>query len=188
MPVNNKRSYNGNNESSNSRRESGSRGSGRSNSRGASKFKKGGDFNMLNLITAFGDILDWQGNMPGTIKVRAMLKADRDKNQINVVDEQENEYTPEEAVALLADALLNGRALNFYLKLNDDDSFGGNGRINILGLEVAADEEEEKAPAPKKAPAKKAVAKRDYETDVRKASADDDDEEDDELPRNQLPF
>lgn len=226
MPVNNRRSYS--NSNSGSSRGGSSRGNsnygGRSNggNRGAaSSGRKGGfqkkskdAFNMLNLLTAFGDIVEWDGDTPARIKVRALLKT-KDGQHVNPLDEQENEYDMREAVELLAEALLAGNGINFYLFLNDDGSYGGNGRINIKDITVEPaeedeeDEEEEEVVEPPKrttASAKRNTTKasgatkqstkktsrsnakpRDYEGDIRK-QADAEDDSDEEIVDESLPM
>lgn len=219
MPVNNRRSYS-NSSSSNSGRGGSSRGNsnyggrgGSSNRGAASSGRKGGfqkkskdAFNMLNLLTAFGDIVEWDGDTPGRIKVRALLKT-KDGQHVNPLDEQENEYEMREAVELLAEALLAGNGINFYLFLNEDGSYGGNGRINIKDITVEAaaeeEEEEEEAPAPKRKSAAKASGAtkqttkktspsnkkaRDYEADIRNQVDTDEDEEEEEGVDEDLPL
>jgi hypothetical protein len=223
MPVNNRRSYS-NSSNSGSGRGGSSRGNGGNYGRGngggrpaASAGRKGGfqkkskdTFNMLNLLTAFGDVVEWGNDgTPERIKVRALLKT-KDGEHVNPLDEQENEYDMREAVELLAAALLEGNGINFYLFLNEDGSYGGNGRINIKGITVEAaeeeeDEEEEEEPAP--APKRKTAAKsagatkqsqkktspsstkkaRDYEADIRN-QATEEEEEDEEIVDEDLPL
>lgn len=194
MPVNNRRSYSnsGSSRGSSSRGNSNYGGRGGGSNRGAaSSGRKGGfqkkskdAFNMLNLLTAFGDVVEWSNDgAPERIKVRALLKT-KDGQHVNPLDEQENEYDMREAVELLAEALLAGNGINFYLFRNEDDSYGGNGRINIkdITVEPAEEYEEEEAPAPKRQ-AVKATKKsntkkaRDYEADIRNQAGDDEDEE-----------
>lgn len=142
---------------------------------------RGGKFNMLNLLSAFGDIVeeDRRGRVT-KFKVRALLKAKNGKH-INCFDEQEQEFTPEEAVQYLAESLLAGNAINFYLFINDDGSYGGNGRINIQGIEVPA-------PKRKTATAAKNSKRRNYEEDIRNNAADDDSNADDDDYFENLPM
>jgi hypothetical protein len=137
-------------------------------------FKSSGKFNMLNALTAFCDT-DFR-RQPDMIKVRAVLKT------TIIRDEQNNEYSQEEAAQLLAAALLEGRGLNFYLFQNEDGSYGGNGRINILELESASassSKSKPKATKLSKSTATKAkVTKRNYEQLVEEDEEQDDEDDD----------
>lgn len=159
MPRPNNNSYKGNNSSSDSgsvRRLGGNKPQG-----GQRKFKQN-DFNMLTFGQGFGDYVTTAGGKEA-LRVRIMLK-----NTDVVLDEAKDEYTHEQAVQLLAEALLSERGIVCYLFEDDkknDGSLGGNARIDIKGIEVPdadeddeADEEEEEEPAP--APVVKTVAKK----------------------------
>lgn len=196
MPVNNKRSYGSSSNSGRSNRNDrdeaprGRKPAGRGGSKGGS-FKKKGDFNMLNFGIGFCDILEEDRGLPTKMKARIMLKADKQtKDLMDVVDEKDNEYTPEESAMLLAKALLEGRGISLYLFLNDDDSYGGNARIDINGIELDEDdeeEEEEPAPVPKRKPAAKKTTSgkqstktsrsNNYEEKIREAAVEPDEDE-----------
>lgn len=177
MPRQNNRSY-----SNSSNRNSNNNSSGRNNrggrgGNGGGKFSRANNYNMLNFGTAF---LDETQNTSYEFKARLMLKT-KDGEQVNVWDgdgKGENEYTPEEAAAILAKALLEGRAINVCFFSNDDGSWGGNARIDINGIELDAEPEEKPAARKTSAKSKPAASKRTYE--VPPASEDDDDTEDDE--------
>jgi hypothetical protein len=102
-----------------------------------SSWKKINQFNMLNVLMAFADGSQFEEEMPSMIKVRLILR------NIVIKDEDNNEYSQEEAVRLLAEALLQGRGINTYLFLNEDGSYGGNGRINIKNLIEEQEQEDE---------------------------------------------
>lgn len=114
----------------------------------------------------------------GKLKSRILLKNENSK--VGIVDERGNEYTSEEAVQLVAQALLIGRGISIYWFENDDGSTSGNARIDINGLDAS---EPEPAPAAKRkaaAPAAKrkvAPAVREYPPIV-DADLDDEDDED----------
>jgi hypothetical protein len=140
----------------------------------SSSFKSAGKFNMLNALTAFCDTNFRRS--PDQIKFRAVLK-----NTV-IKDDEGNEYSQEEAAQLLAAALLEGRGINFYLFQNEDGSYGGNGRINILELESASassSKSKPKASKPSKPTATKAkVTKRNYEQLVEEDEEQDDEDDD----------
>jgi hypothetical protein len=116
-------------------------------------------FNMLNVLKGFADVVEWDGNVPATIKVRMLLR-----NTEEFFDERENSFDRETAVKLLADALLDGKGINLYLFLNDEDgSYSGNGRIDINALVGSS----------KSKPTR--VSKRNYEADIRRQADYDDD-------------
>jgi len=176
MPRQNNRSYSN---SSNRNNNSGNRGNrGGRGGNGGGKFSRANNYNMLNFGTAF---LDETQNTSYEFKARLMLKT-YNGEQVNVWDgdgKGENEFTPEEAAAILAKALLEGRAINVCFFSNDDGSWGGNARIDINGIELDAEPEEK--PAARKASTKtsaksKTTSKRTYEVPP---ASDDDDEEDD---------
>lgn len=176
MPRQNNRSYSNSSNRNNNSSNRGNRG-GRGNS-GGGKFSRANNYNMLNFGTAF---LDETQNTSYEFKARLMLKT-KDGEQVNVWDgdgKGENEFTPEEAAAILAKALLEGRAINVCFFANDDGSWGGNARIDINGIELDAEPEEK--PAARKSSAKsttksKTSSKRTYEVPP---ASDEDDEEDD---------
>lgn len=123
MPYNNRNNrYNNNN----GRNE---RGSGRGQQ---SKRRASGDYNMLSFGIGF---FDEDGRYP---KVRILLK--KEDAKVGCVDEQENEYSREEAAALVAKALLEGRGISLYLFENNDGTMSGNARIDINGLDSSAKE------------------------------------------------
>lgn len=143
MPFNNSRS---NNRSSSSNRNSGNssrpaaRGGG-----GAKKLRGGQEYNMLSFGIAYLDD-------DGKLKSRILMK--NESSKVGIVDERGNEYAPEEAAQLVAEALLLGRGISIYWFENDDGSTSGNARIDINGLEaVASDAAPAPAPARKAAPA-----------------------------------
>jgi hypothetical protein len=103
----------------------------------ASSWKKINQFNMLNALAAFADGNQFEEEMPSMVKVRLILR------NTNIRDEEGNEYSQEEAAHLLAHALLEGRGINVYLFLNEDGSYGGNGRINVKDLEEEQEQEQE---------------------------------------------
>ena len=169
MPFNNSRS---NNRSSSSNRNSGNssrpaaRGGG-----GAKKLRGGQEYNMLSFGIAYLDD-------DGKLKSRILMK--NESSKVGIVDERGNEYAPEEAAQLVAEAILLGRGISIYWFQNDDGSTSGNARIDINGLHAVATEV---APAAKKqsaAPAAKrkvAPAVREYPPIV---EADDEDEDDED--------
>lgn len=198
MPRQNNRSYS-NTSNSNNRNNSGSnrgnRGSSSRGGNGGGKFSRANNYNMLNFGTAF---LDETQNTSYEFKARLMLKT-KDGEQVNVWDgdgKGENEYTPEEAAAILAKALLEGRAINVCFFANDDGSWGGNARIDINGIELDAEPEEK--PAARKSTSKtsaksKTASKRTYEVPPASDEEDDDTEDDeddyeDEVAGDRLPY
>lgn len=170
MPFNNSRS---NNRSSSSNRNSGNssrpaaRGGG-----GAKKLRGGQEYNMLSFGIAYLDD-------NGKLKSRILMK--NESSKVGIVDERGNEYAPEEAAQLVAEALLLGRGISIYWFENDDGSTSGNARIDINGLDAA---ESEPAPAAKRKAAPAAAAKRKVAPAVREyppivdADLDDEDDED----------
>jgi hypothetical protein len=144
----------------------------------SSSLKASNKFNMLNALAAFSDTNFRR--QPDLIKVRAVLKT------TVIRDDQGNEYSREEAAQLLAEALLEGRGINFYLFQNEDGSYGGNGRINILELESASasssSKSKPKATTLSKSTATKAkVTKRNYEQLVDDEDEDEQEDDDDEF-------
>ncbi len=165
-----------NSRNSNSSRSSApsSRGGRRTTKAAPAKGRAKGDYNMMSFGVGF---FDEDGKYP---KVRILLKKDDAKK--GITDENEVQYTREEAAALLAEALLEGRGISLYLFENDDGSMSGNARIYINGLS----EEEEEEPAPK-AQAKrsvKPVTKRTYPA----LEVDEDEEEIQEEDESELPY
>lgn len=154
MPYNNRESRNSRNSdrydrddrssrSSSSNRDSGRRGGGNRKDARAKRF--GSDnFNMLDFGKVFMD--ETQGQRYD-FKLRLLFKT-KDGEQVNVFDgdgKGDNEYTPEEAVQLVAKALLEGRAINVCLFEGDDyGSWTGNARIDIKDIESETQEEEPK--------------------------------------------
>lgn len=191
MPRQNNRSYsNSSNRNNSSRNNRGGRGG-----NGGGKFSRANNYNMLNFGTAF---LDETQNTSYEFKARIMLKT-KDGEQVNVWDgdgKGENEYTPEEAAAILAKALLEGRAINVCFFANDDGSWGGNARIDINGIELDADSappEEKPAARKTSAKSKPAASKRTYEVPPASDEEDDDTEDDeddyeDEVSGDRLPY
>lgn len=113
------------------------------------------DYNMLNALTVFLD--EGDGKYGETFKGRIMLRKNSDGSDAIIADQdgKGDEYTREEAVKLIAEALLDGAAINCYLFEKEDDRgrvfWSGNGRINIFNvLEKSSDsddeEEEEEQP------------------------------------------
>lgn len=92
---------------------------------------------MLNAFIGFADGAQFDKRSPSMVKFRLLLR------NTAIKDEDGNEYTQEEAAELLVRALLQGRGLNVYLFRNDDDTYGGNGRINIMNLDEQEEEEED---------------------------------------------
>jgi hypothetical protein len=132
-------------------------------------------FNMLNTLIAFCDTNFRR--QPDMIRIRAVLK-----NTV-IRDEEGNEYSREDAVQLLAEALLEGRGINFYLLPNEDGSYSGNGRINILELESAstsntASQSKPKASKSKSKAAQTKATKRNYEQLVEDEEQNDDEDDD----------
>lgn len=184
MPRQNNRSYSNRNNNSSSRNNRGGRGG-----NGGGKFSRANNYNMLNFGTAF---LDETQNTSYEFKARLMLKT-KDGEQVNVWDgdgKGENEYTPEEAAAILAKALLEGRAINVCFFSNDDGSWGGNARIDINGIELDAEPEEK--PAARKSSTKTSASsnKRTYEVPPASDEDDDIDEDDydEEVAGDRLPY
>jgi hypothetical protein len=123
MPFNNRSKARQSNNSGGSRRPGSSRGG-----NGAKKLRGGQEYNMLSFGIAY---LDDNGK---NFKGRVLLKNETSK--VGIVDEQGNEFTQEEAVVLVAQALLTGRGISMYFFENDDGSMSGNARIDINGLSV----------------------------------------------------
>lgn len=171
MPFNNSRSNN--RSSSSSSRSSGGSSRRSGGGGGAKRSKVSEDYNMMSFGVGF---FDEDGKYP---KVRILLK--KEDAKVGIVDERNNEYSREEAAALIAEALLAGRGISLYLFENDDGSMSGNARIDVNNLEVS---EPEPAPAAKRKPApaagkrKVAPAVREYPPIV-DADLDEDDEDDD---------
>jgi hypothetical protein len=103
-------------------------------------WKKINQFNMMNALMAFADGSQFEESMPPMVKVRLILRT-----TTAIMDEEGNEYSQEEAARLLAEALLQGRGINVYLFQNEDGSYGGNGRINVMNLDDEQEEEEQDA-------------------------------------------
>jgi hypothetical protein len=140
------------------------------------KFKKVDNFKMLQFGVVYLDECE-QGK--AEYKVRVLFSSETAKNQPCVKDASNNiieEYTREEAAELVAKALLAGRGISAYL-FDNDDSYGGNARIDIMGIELDDADEEEPAPKPTKASSKK----RTYVDEVAEEEAEDYDE-DEKLP------
>jgi len=98
----------------------------------------GNEFNMLTFGIGFLD--------EGAKGYKMNIKLKSDEAKTPPMDEEGNEYTREEAAALLAEALLEGRGIGVYLFENNDGTMSGNARINIHGLV--------ETPAPKAKPKK----------------------------------
>lgn len=139
------------------------------NKRGSSRGGKGkfaksqGDFKMLQFGVTFLDEQEGKADF----KSRIMLYAEDAKNQPCVKDENGNiveSYTREEAAELVAKALLAGRGITTYL-FDNNDSWGGNARIDINGLEAKSSTR----------PARQAGPARKYDEQL-------DDTDEDELP------
>lgn len=139
MPLNNRSN---NRSSSYSSRSGGSNRTSRSASSGGKRSKVSEDYNMMSFGVGF---FDEDGKYP---KVRILLK--KEDAKVGIVDERNNEYSREEAAALIAEALLAGRGISLYLFENDDGSMSGNARIDVNNLDVG---EPEPAPAAKRKPA-----------------------------------
>jgi hypothetical protein len=141
--------YNSNNNRS-SNRNSSSRGSRSTPARGKQQpaKRKQNEYNMLSWGVGF---FDEDGKYP---KVRILLKSDNANKP--PTDEQDNEYTRDEAAYLVYQALLEGRGISLYLFNNDDGSMSGNARIDITGLEPERREEVQ----PKRKPAAKAASRK----------------------------
>jgi hypothetical protein len=151
-------------------------GSASSRSAGKNKFKKAtANFKMLQFGVTYLDENDGKADF----KVRVLLSSDDAKNQPCVKDESNNvteEYTREEAAELVAKALLMGRGITSYL-FDNSDSWGGNARIDISGIEL---DESEPQPKPAKAAAKS--GKRTYVEPVEEVDEDEETYEEDDLP------
>jgi len=103
----------------------------------SSSWKKINNFNMLNALIGFADGAQFDKRSPSMVKFRLLLRTTA------IRDEDGNEYSQEEAADLLARALLQGRGINVYLFRNEDDTYGGNGRINIMNLDEEEGDEDE---------------------------------------------
>lgn len=142
----------------------------RSNNRSQSKGKSKG------LMLNFGTV--WMNEGTG----KAVFKADiKLKNTDTISDSEDNSYSPEEAVELLAKALLSGKGVSIYLFDSDSANaeWSGNARINIE--ELAGDSKNHKREETKRT--KSAPAKRRYqEPEEEEEELDEELEDMDELP------
>lgn len=176
----NNRSYNDNNDRSRGSNGKSNRSSRKPDAR-ASKF--GADrFNMLDFGYAH---LDETPDAKYEFKARVYLKVDKDKNLLDAVDgdgKGDNSYSPEETAALIAKALLEGRAINICYWFKDDGTWSGNARVDIKGLDNESEEEAPKA----KAKAKTTKAKPKYE--VPEADEDEEDISEDDDSEEGIPF
>lgn len=133
-----------NNRSNNNRSSSFSTGSFAKKGKGGSKAND--NFNMLSFGVAYLD----EGVGKSVAKARILLK--KEDNRVGIVDDKQVSYSREEAAALIAEALLEGRAIVIHY-FENEDSVGGNARIDIKGLT-----ESEPEPQPQQAVAKRKVA------------------------------
>lgn len=148
-----------------------SRGNSRGGKGGKNKFKAN-DYKMLQFGVSFLDEQDGKADF----KARIMMYDENAKNEPCVKDESNNvveTYTREEAASLVAQALLMGRGITTYF-FDNDDSWGGNARIDISGLTPEAEE----APAAKTKSTKRQPRryKNDVEDEVEEEYEDADDD------------
>lgn len=134
---------------------------------------KNDKINMLNFGIAY--VNEDAGKGGAVCTVRIMLKKISDGNGGYIFpdvykDEQDNEYSPEQAVQLLAQALLNGGAINCHI-FENKEGMSGNARVNIKSVDT--EPKQTTKPAAKVASAK---AKRDF-TPVVEEPVEDEDED-----------
>lgn len=143
------------------------------NKGGKNKFKKAGsDSKMLQFGVTFLDETDGKADF----KTRVLLYDENAKQQPcvkNSENEIEETFTREEAAELVAKALLLGRGISSYL-FDNNDSWGGNARIDISGIEL------DESPAP--AVASVSSTKRSYKKPVVVEEDEAEAEYDEELP------
>lgn len=142
-----------------------------SNKKQAATFKND-RINMLNWGIAYVNESTGKGKDVCTVRIMAK-KVKTDDGNYDLpefyLDEEGNQYTPEQAMVLLAKALLNGGAINCHI-FENTDGMSGNARVNVKGL---ADEPK---PATRQRAAK-ANAKRAFTEVVVEDEGEDDDED-----------
>lgn len=156
-------------------------------------------YNMLTFGKANGAFVETRN---GKEAFKVNISFVTDESSYTAVDENEREYSADEAMALVVAALENGKRISFFCFERDEasdygDTHSGNARIDINGLDIDEvlegiseddDEEEEEEPAPvRKKTTAKTKAKRNYEQEIEQAE-DDEETEVEEIDTNDIPY